>query len=297
MKNLLEPIALPVIRYATRSYVAGDEVSDAALLARHARDNGYACTLCYWNDGKEDPEFVAAQYRAAIDAMHEAGLDGALAMKTPALWDRAELAASVVRYARDRKIRVMFDSHAPKQSDDIFRAIDLCGPEGVGLALPGRWQRSRMDAERAIELGLDVRIVKGQWADEPDIGYDILTGYMELAAILAGRARHVGVATNEAQLSEKAIRCMQAASTPCEQEVIYPAAREKVIAVAEKLKVASRLYIPFGSAWLPYSLSRAMARPQVLMWLMRDIFTPNRFKMPARNDAKPRGPAAVNFKQ
>lgn len=282
IRGLLEPIAAPVIRYATRSYVAGDEVGDAVRLAEQAHLHGYACTLCYWNDGKDDPEFVAGQYRAAIDGMQRAGLDGAIAIKTPALWDRADLAASVSGYARDRHIRVMFDSHAPAQSDDIFRAIDLCGPEGVGLALPGRWKRSRSDADRAISLGLSIRIVKGQWADDPDTGVDIEAAYLELAAHIAGRAKFVGVATNQAALSSTAISALLAAGTACEQEVIYPAARQDVIQVAKDHDVPSRLYVPFGSAWLPYSLSRAASNPKVLMWLMRDMLTSNRFKMPAR---------------
>ena len=35
----------------------------------------------------------------------------------------------------------------------------------VGIALPGRWTRSVHDAELAEQLGLRVRVVKGQWAD------------------------------------------------------------------------------------------------------------------------------------
>lgn len=285
MRRLIEPIALPVIRYATRSYIAGETAADAARLATEAQSKGFACTLCYWNDGKEDPEIVAAQYRDAVDTLAASTLDGSLAIKTPALWDRAELAASVVRYARERGVRVMFDSHAPGQSDDIFRTIDICGPVGVGVALPGRWKRSRADAERAISTGLDIRIVKGQWADEPDTGMDIEEGYLELAALLAGRARHVGVATHTASLSETALRLLQDAGTPCEQELIYPDPTTKAILVADRLNVPSRLYIPFGSAWLPYSLSRAFNKPEVLAWLVRDVFTPNRFKMPSRNPA------------
>lgn len=285
MRHLLEPIALPVIRYATRSYVAGESAADAGRLATEAKTKGFSCTLCYWNDGKEDPEVVASRYRDAVGTIAALGLDGSLAVKTPALWDRAELAASVVRYARERSVRVMFDSHAPGQSDDIFRTIDLCGPDGVGVALPGRWKRSRADAERAISTGLDIRIVKGQWADEPDAGIGIEEGYLELAQLIAGRARHVGVATHTPSLSEAAIRLLQQAGTPCEQELIYPDPTTKAIEVADRLNVPSRLYIPFGSAWLPYSISRAFNKPEVLAWLVRDVFTPNRFKMPVRNTA------------
>lgn len=282
MKRWIEPLARPVIRYATRSYIAGEAVGDALKLAVEARASGFACTLCYWNDGKESPETVATHYRATIDAIHGAGLDGKLAIKTPALWDRADLAASVVRYARERQIRVMFDSHAPAQSDDIFRTIDICGPEGVGIAIPGRWRRSIADAERAISLGLDVRVVKGQWADPDDPGHDLSEGYRRIIDLLAGRARKVAVATHDPELSEAALSRLTAAETHCEQELIYPDPLTRTVEVADRLKVGSRLYIPFGSAWLPYSLSRAARKPEVLVWLIRDIFVPGRFKMPAR---------------
>jgi proline dehydrogenase len=282
VKRLLEPLALPVIRYATRSYVAGDTAGDAVQLAKLASKNGFACTLCYWNDGKEDPEIVAQQYRAAVDGLCAAELDGALAIKTPALWDRAETAARLVDYARARSVRAVFDAHAPAQADDVFRTIDLCGPDGVGLAIPARWKRSRADAERAIDLGVAVRIVKGQWPDQPETGIDIRAAYLELAAQLAGRARHVGVATHEASLSEAALKELLSQSTPCEQELIYPDPMAKAIQVSIDLDVTSRLYIPFGSAWLPYSLSRAVQKPEVMLWLVRDVFTSRQFKMPAK---------------
>jgi proline dehydrogenase len=279
----MESLAMPVIRHAARSYISGETASDAGRLARDAGQHGFACTLCYWNDGKENPETVAAQYRLAVDTILSGGLDGTLALKLPALWDRVDLAASVVSYARDRGVRALFDSHAPGQSDAIFRAIDICGPSGVGLAIPGRWTRSTADAERALALGLDVRIVKGQWADDPDTGIDVKQGYLRIVAQLAGRAPHVGVATHDAALSLAALRLLIAKSTPCEQELIYPDPTSRAIAVAAQLGVPSRLYIPFGSAWLPYSIRRASSKPQVLLWLLRDIFTSRRFKMPSRN--------------
>jgi len=46
--------------------------------------------------------------------------------------------------------------------------------------------------------------------------------------------------------------------------------------------VKSRLYIPFGSAWLPYSISRAHKNPGMLFLFARDLFTNKRFKLPKR---------------
>jgi proline dehydrogenase len=286
IRSLIEPLALPVIRYATRSYIAGESARDASDLAVLARQSGFSCTICYWNDGKEEPENVAAQYRSAISSIVEAGLDGSVSMKVPALNDRVDIGASIVRYARERNVRVMIDSHAPEQADDVFRTIDLCGPEGVGIAIPGRWKRSEADAERAISMGLDVRVVKGQWTDGADPDCDLREGFLHVSSVLAGRARHVGIATHDPALAETALKQMQTASTPCEQELLYPSPLSAVVRVAERLNVPSRLYIPFGAAWLPYSLSRVFEKPQVLLSLMRDIFTDSRFKMVARGPVR-----------
>ncbi len=274
--------ATPIIRFATRSYIAGREVADGMALAAEARNHGFACTLCYWNDGKEDPRHVASQYIAVADALAASELDGCLAIKLPALWDRLDLAAEIVGRARAGGVRVMVDSHAPAQSDDILRLIDEVGPGSIGFALPGRWRRSAADAERAIALGLPVRIVKGQWVDPDAPDIDLRAGYLDLIDRLAGRAAFVSVATHDAGLAETAIARLIKAGTPCEQELLYPDPMTGAVRVAEAAGVPSRIYIPYGDAWLPYSLARAARKPEVLIWFARDLFTSSRFKMPRR---------------
>ncbi len=282
MRSIVEAVANPVIRFASRSYVSGETLEDAVRLAQTARQQGYSCTLCYWNDGKEAPVAVAAKYRATVDAIAQAGLDGWVAVKTPALQDSVPLAAGVVAHARAAGVRVMFDSHSPSQADDVWRVIDAVGPENVGCAIPGRWLRSAADADRACAAGLQIRVVKGQWADPAAPDIDLRDGYRAIIARVAGRAARVSVATHDAGLADESIAALQAAGTPCIQEVVYPDPLSKAVAVAEARGVESRLYIPYGTAWLPYSVSRAFRKPEVVGWFLRDLLTDNRFKMPAR---------------
>jgi proline dehydrogenase len=272
---------MPVLGYAARKYVAGNALGDAVDLAKRAAAQGLSCTMCYWNDGSEDPEVVAAEYGSILDYLGQSSLDGALAAKIPALWERDEQVAGVVALARSKRVPVIFDAHAPEQSDATLRFLERHGGDGLGLAIPGRWRRSLRDADRAIELGARVRVVKGEWVDPEEPGMDLREGYLRVIRRLAGRARFVGVATHDAVLAAQAMQILAEAGTPFEQEFVFPLPIAAARREGERFGVGARLYIPYGEAWLPYSIKRAFRNPQVFYWLTRDLLVGKKFELPA----------------
>lgn len=276
---VLTPIAMPVLRFATRSYIAGSEVDDALHFARAAAEHGFASTICYWNDGKEEPRTVADRYLASLDAIARSALDAHLSLKIPALWDRGDLVRDVIQRARSLGVTVVFDSHAPEQSDLTFEIAEELGSVGLGVAIPGRWTRSRDDVERAVQLGLQVRVVKGQWPD-PVADIDLRQGYLDTIDRLAGRAVHVGVATHDASLAREATRRLRERGTPCTQELLFALPIDPAASEARASGIPLRLYIPYGAAWLPYSVSRAFENPRVFYWLARDLVSSRRLKLP-----------------
>lgn len=282
MRKLLAPLAMPIVRHATRKYVAGDDLDEALDLGEDAKAAGFSCTMCFWNDGKDEPPLVADEYFKILDQGAERGLDLALAMKLPSLWERQEEVERVVKRARENGQQVIFDAHDPHKSDDIIDSLEKTGPEGMGWAIPGRWHRSLEDAERAIEMGVRVRVVKGQWADPLDPDMDLREGYLRVIERLAGRASFVGVATHDAPLAAKAMQILADAGTPFEQEFVFPLPIEPALAEGKRHGVGARLYLPYGEAWLPYSLSRAVKNPIMLYWLARDTLTGRSFKVPER---------------
>lgn len=285
MRRLIEPVALPLLRFATRSYIPGPELSDAMELAAVAAARGLDITIGYWNDGKEDPRRVADLYLATLDAIAAAGPGGCVAVKIPSLLDSIELSAEIAARARALGVRIVFDSHAPAQTDTTFRVLEAIGAEGVGMAIPGRWRRSAEDADRAVALGVDIRVVKGQWPDPDDPRRDMREGFLSIVERIAGKARHVGVATHDAPLARDSFARLGDAKTPCEQELVYPLPVGPALSEARAAGLKSRLYIPFGSAWLPYSVSRALQNPRIVLWLLRDLATNRRFSLPEAEDA------------
>ena len=73
------------------------------------------------------------------------------------------------------------------------------------------------------------------------------------------------------------------AGTPFEQEFVFPLPIAAARREGERFGVGARLYIPYGEAWLPYSLKRVFRNPRVIYWLTRDLLVGKKFEL----DTKP----------
>lgn len=264
---------LPLLRKAARSYVAGPRLQDAIQVARSFAARGVpATTLCFWDAQDDVPRHVADMYRAAVQAIETERLDSYVSIKAPSLAFDAGLVMEIVKAARDAGgIRVHFDSLGPESADRTFGLIEQACAYHVplGCTLPGRWWRSPRDAERAVQMGVRVRVVKGQW---PDLGagVDPHAGFLEVIDALAGSAGPVAVATHEPVLAATAIGKLRSAGTPCEMELLFGLPSKAVLRVSRELAVPVRYYLPYGHAWLPYALRQARHNPRILWWVLRD---------------------------
>jgi proline dehydrogenase len=87
---------------------------------------------------------------------------------------------------------------------------------------------------------------------------------------LAGRARHVTVATHDAPLARTALRRLIDAGTSCELELLFGLPMRAAMRAARDLGVRSRVYVPYGHSWVPYALSWVRQNPRVLWWVLTD---------------------------
>ena len=259
---------------ASRSYIAGGELASAIQVCHTAAQQKIACTIAYWNNDNDAPRFVADTYLSALTALAGERLDSYLSIKAPALGLSEELVSELAQQCCRFDLGLHFDSLEPQAAEQTCALLATARQHApkVGCTLPGRWQRSLADAERAIELGLRVRVVKGQWADPQNPTLDARAGFLAVIEQLAGRAQHVAVATHDPFLACEAVQQLRAAGTPCEIELLYGLPRKTLLKVARSLNVPVRLYVPYGEAWLPYRLSQVRKNPRVLWWVMRDAW-------------------------
>lgn len=247
----------------------------AAVLKRGARlhRHGIATALGYFHDDAADAATVAAANLAALALAGSQPGDRYLSLKAPALGFDGRLVRDIAETAQAAGMAIVFDAHAPGQADatlDLAEAL-LTDHPATGCALPARWRRSAADAARFRDLPAPIRLVKGEWADAEADPEDVAAAYLDLAASLAGRAAPVAVASHDPTLVERALGLLLAAGTPCTLEQLRGLPRRRTTAIARRLGVPVRLYLPFGPGWWPYALNQALARPHLIAAHLRDV--------------------------
>jgi proline dehydrogenase len=259
-------------RFAARSYIAGERFDDALAVARRFRDRDVLTTFGFWDGPHDSPVTVLQAYQAALADLASAKLEAYLSIKLPSLGYSREMFAAVARQAVELGVGLHFDALGPETVDRTWAALAETLPSGehFGCTLPGRWKRSPADADFAVENRLAVRVVKGQWPDPLAPDLDPRAGYMEVVRRLAGRARHVAVATHDLTTAKRAIETLLAAGTPTTLELLYGLPSRRQIELARQLSVPVRVYIPYGVAYLPYCLAQMKRNPRIAWWLVRD---------------------------
>ena len=145
--------------------------------------------------------------------------------------------------------------------------------DNLGLVIPGRWLRSLDDADWAVERGVRVRVVKGQWPDPAAPDRDLRQGFLEVIDRLAGRARHVGVASHDVPTAAEAIRRLRAAGTSCELELLLslPTVAVDQLGPAERRQRAT--LCPLRQRLHSLRDQPVARNPRIAWWIVKNLVT------------------------
>jgi len=262
-----------LVRQVSRNYIAGPTLQDAARISQPLAARGYWITLGYWDAAGDPARQVLQTYLACCDQLASLGGTNYLSIKIPALALDLGMFRALLEKSRESRVPLHFDSLDTDNASAIFDFISehtAPSADEIGCTLPGRWRRSLDDAERAIELGLVVRVVKGQSPDPAEPDRDPAMGYLSVLRRLAGRARRVRVASHDPFVARQSLTILKAANTPCELELLYGLPVGGQVALADEFGVPVRVYVAFGHAFLPYALTSLRRNPGAILRLLRE---------------------------
>jgi proline dehydrogenase len=265
-----------VSRVASR-HVAGENLDDALLVCEWAVSNGYNYVLSPWKNGdiidlsESDKKNNAESYIKTLHSMGEIKGNGYMSIKLDAIDYDYELFIELLKESKSYGIRMHIDSLGPDTADFNFEFLERASDysQFLGCTLPSRWKRSLVDAEKAINLGLAVRLVKGQWQDEENL-VDHRQNYLDIAAKLAGKVPYIGVATHDKALAEKTLRLLKQYNSDFEMEQFFSLPLNGV-ALSENIGCPFRVYISYGYPAIPYNYRFAMTRPELGAWMVSDF--------------------------
>ncbi|HHM01985.1 MAG TPA: hypothetical protein ENJ15_03165 [Caldithrix abyssi] len=269
-----------IFKRISMGYIVGTRVEEAIEACRKIEPLGFSATICPWNNKGDDFRIVADAYIEAAEQIIHHKLNCYLSIKTPAIGYDESLMNEIVSVARKGKLRIHFDAQSPDTADRNLSLFEktLSDYKNLSYTLPARWNRSLRDAEKVIEMGIPVRIVKGEWADPADPLKDPEEGFTDVLSALSGRARHIAVATHNVPLLKRCMGIVREKENSWELEQLYGLPMQTVrMARGEGIPV--RFYIPYGRACLPYGLSMIKKKPEMLWWVIRDLIRADSFKI------------------
>jgi proline dehydrogenase len=263
----------PLRRRRASAYRAGPGLDEAVEVCRRLAVHGLASTIGYGAAPQAPPREVADAHLAALDRISAEPFDCYVSIKLSAIAFDAALFAELEAAAERSGRRLHVDALAPETVEATWLLLGGGPRDGrVGTTLPGRWRRSPDDASRAAEVGLAVRIVKGQWPDGAAGDRDrIAEGFLDVVDRLCGHPHGVAVATHDTRLLAESLRRLRATGTRCEAELLYGLPFRAPAQCVWRAGVPLRIYVPYGDAGAPYSRADLVHNPAATWWLAQDL--------------------------
>ncbi len=254
---------------AAKRYIAGATLDEALTTVRRLRDSGYAISLDLFGEGATDEESVrevVRGYRDAAAGVAETGADVNLEIVPSHVG--IDLGLDVCRrYAEEIVELLPSGSRLEVSAEESWRTpaiIDLVrGLAGAGApvtaTLQANLRRSADDADRLLEAGVPVRLVKGAYLEPADVAYP-WGEQTDLAFVRLAHKLHPGaglvLATHDPVIRESLLSTLDGASV-----AMLLGVREADAAELVRRGVPVRIYAPYGDQWFRY-WSRRIAEAQ-----------------------------------
>jgi len=282
------------VRRAVSRFMPGEELEAALAAARQLNAAGLGAVLTLLGENvkaEADTAAVVRHYVEVMEAIRLRGLNGEISLKLthlgldldPAL-ARANLdriAARAAELGQDVAVD-MEGSGYTQRTLDLFRQVHAQHPN-VGLCLQSYLRRTPDDLEALLPLKPAIRLVKGAYAEPPEIALrsksEVDQAFLAQAqrlmrAAAGGQGPRVILGTHDRRLIGELTAWAGRASIPpsaYEFHLLYGIGREEQQRlVANGYRV--RVLISYGTAWFPWYMRRLAERPANVWFVARSLF-------------------------
>lgn len=275
-----------------RRFVAGETLDAALPTVRALRAEGLFVTLDLLG---EDVTDRAAAERYAHEYIR---ILRVLASERTDLPPNISIKLSMIGLRIDRAFCVENLHHVLQAAQDLggFVRIDMEGsdlnpptlqvfeevfpdyPDNVGIVLQAYLHRTREDVARMCELKARVRLCKGAYKEPPEIAYQdmptIREHFRREMAQLLTEGRYPGIATHDDELiaaTKEFVRAHGVSTEDFEFQMLYgirPETQRDLVREGYNVRV----YVPFGTEWVPYFSRRLRERKENVWFVVKNLF-------------------------
>jgi proline dehydrogenase len=267
--------------------VAGEQPQDAVRAGERLHAKGIRATFDKLGEDVLDEQAAKRATEASKELLRliPPGIERNISIKMSSMGQEIsrelclENVSSILDCARAVGGFVRLDMEGSKLTQDtldVFHELRR-GHDNVGIVLQAALHRTKEDVQEAVRRGDRVRLCKGAYKETPQVALqdmaDIRRQFSECAHLLLDRGSYPAIATHDESLIGDTIAYASARKIPAsrfEFQMLYGLRRgrwESLVAAGYNV----RIYVPFGTHWIPYFYRRLRERRENVLFVLRGL--------------------------
>ncbi|MEE8268673.1 MAG: proline dehydrogenase family protein [Nitrospinaceae bacterium] len=269
-----------------KRFIAGEDRATALKNIKSLYDQGFLCTVDVLGESvhTEDQAIAAkSEYLALLKDIETFRRPVDISAKVSALgmdisYDLCKKnTEDLIDAVRHHTIR--FDMEGSGLTEQTMKlGLELQKThKNLGVVLQAYLRRTDQDVQSVIEQGVSTRLCKGAYKEPEAIAYqsmdEIRENFLKQAFRLLKEGDLPAIATHDEILIEKIIEFIEREKISADSfyfELLYGVRRDIQKALLDK-GYQVRLYVPYGKAWLPYTLRRLAERKENIIFVLKNI--------------------------
>ena len=269
-----------------KRFIAGEDRATALKNIKSLYDQGFLCTVDVLGESvhTEDQAIAAkSEYLALLKDIETFRRPVDISAKVSALgmdisFDLCKKnTEDLIDAVRHHTIR--FDMEGSGLTEQTMKlGLELQKThKNLGVVLQAYLRRTDQDVQSVIEQGVSTRLCKGAYKEPDAIAYQsmdaIRENFLKQAFRLLKEGNLPAIATHDEVLIEKIIEFIEREKISADSfyfELLYGVRRDIQKALLDK-GYQVRLYVPYGKAWLPYTLRRLAERKENIIFVLKNI--------------------------
>lgn len=272
-----------------KRFIAGENLAEALPVIGRKKNLGFFTTVDLLGESVKDAEMSkvsAEDYCRLIETLDHENLEPNVSLKLTQLGlDIStqlcyENVCKVLNKAAEKDSYVRIDMEG---SDYTERTLELvkrwhAGYPKVGAVIQAMLKRSPGDVERLLKSGIGIRLCKGAYKEPQDIAFedkkDVDQQFKELTSKLLESGIYHGIATHDEKMINHAkdFAISNGISKKSFEFQMLLGIRSRLQKQLIEEGWQLRVYIPFGRAWLPYTLRRLRERKENFWFVVKHFF-------------------------
>ena len=272
-----------------KRFVSGQTIQEAIPAVRHLNSVGILTTLDVLGENVSDrraAEMAVSAYLETLDWIQREGLRSNVSLKLTQMGldiDRHYCLDNVARIceraaAGKNFVRIDMEGSAYTERTLTFFSELFQKHRNLGIVIQAYLHRSERDIRKLIELGARVRLCKGAYKEPPSLAVQTMAAvrqnFMSLASLLLKQGINPAIATHDEVLlswTKNYVAQHQLPKDGFEFQMLYGVRSHTQQQLAEQ-GYPMRVYVPFGTHWLPYFYRRIRERKENVAFVLKHLF-------------------------